>query len=179
MINVEEEILPTRDIALDLMRKLRVPFSVRRHSIKVAENALKIAHKIKKVDVNIHLIEIGALLHDIGRSSTHGFKHALIGGKILKERGFPKKIARICETHILGGLDAEDAKEVGLPVKDYLPETYEEKIVCLADKMTSGSKTVSIQRRFENWFQKYGKSKLLLKSRKRVEKMQKEIKALM
>jgi len=174
-----EDMLPTRDIALDLLRKLRVSFNVKRHSLKVAEKALEIANKIKKVKINKKLVEIGALLHDIGRAKTHGFKHALIGGKILRERGFPKSLARICETHILGGLDKEDAKEVGLPERDYIPQTIEEKIVCLADKMTAGTREVSIRKRFENWFRKYGRSKLLLKSKKRVEKIKKEIEDLM
>ncbi len=127
----------------------------------------------------MNLIEIGALLHDIGRTKTHGFKHALIGGKILKQRGFSIKLARICETHILGGLDKEDAKKVGLPEKNYLPLTLEEKIICLADKHMAGTREVSIQERFNRWFRKYGKTQLLLKSKKNIEKIQKEIEELM
>ena len=175
----KEEILPDREFALELLRTLKIPLSVRRHSEKVADKAIEIANKIKKVKVNLDLIEIGALLHDIGRTKTHGFKHALIGGKILRQRGFSEKLARICETHILGGLDKDDAKDVGLPEKDYLPETLEEKIICLADKQMAGTREVSIQKRFNKWFQKYGKSKILLKSKKRIEKIQKEIEELM
>ncbi len=180
---VKEElsvILPDPEYALDLLRRFKVPFSVRRHSIKVAEKALEIANKIRKVKVDKNLIEIGALLHDIGRSKTHGFRHALIGGKILRERGFPSILARICETHILGGLDKEDAKSLGLPSeKDFLPETLEEKIVCLADKLMAGRREVSIGERFRIWFSKYGKSKILLKSKERIEQIQKELEDLM
>ncbi|TFG04713.1 MAG: HDIG domain-containing protein [Promethearchaeota archaeon] len=172
-------ILPDREFTLELLRELKVPFSVRRHSIKVAEKALEIAKKIKKKEVDIRLVEIGALVHDIGRSKTHGFNHALIGGKILRERGFPEELARICERHILGGLDKEDAQAVGLPPKNFLPVTLEEKIICLADKRLSGKHVVSLQRRFQIWFKKYGKTKILLKAQKRVEKMQKEIQRLM
>ena len=175
----KEEILPDREFALDLLRTLKIPLSVRRHSEKVAEKALEIANKIKKAKVDLDLIEIGALLHDIGRTKTHGFKHALIGGKILRQRGFSEKLARICETHILGGLDKDDAKNFGLPEKDFLPKTLEEKIICLADKQMAGTREVSIQNRFNRWFQKYGKSKILLKSKKRIEKIQKEIEHLM
>lgn len=175
----KEEILPDREFALDLLRTLKIPLSIRRHSEKVADKAMEIANKIKKVKVDLDLIEIGALLHDIGRTKTHGFKHALIGGKILRQRGFSEKLARICETHILGGLDKEDAKNVGLPEKDFLPKTLEEKIICLADKQMAGTREVSIQNRFNRWFQKYGRSKILLKSKKRIEKIQKEIEHLM
>ena len=97
----KEDVLPDRDYVIDLLRKLKIPHSVRRHSEKVAVKALEIANKITKAEVDINLVEIGALLHDIGRTKTHGFKHALIGGKILRKRGFSEQLARICETHIL------------------------------------------------------------------------------
>jgi uncharacterized protein len=172
-------ILPDREFVLELLRELKVPYSVRRHSIEVANKAIEIASKIKKAKVNINLVEVGALLHDVGRAKTHGFKHALIGGKILKERGFPEELARICETHILGGLDKIDSKSVGLPPKNYLPSTLEEKIICLADKRLAGRRVVSLKERFDIWFNKYGKTKILLKAQKRVEKIQKEIESLM
>lgn len=178
MVN-KEDILPDRNFALDLLKRLKIPLSIRRHSEKVADKAMEISRKIKKAKVDMNLIEIGALLHDVGRTKTHSFKHALIGGKILKERGFSEKLSRICETHILGGLDKEDAKEVGLPEKDYLPLTIEEKIICLADKHMAGTREVSINERFNIWFRKYGRSKILLKSKKRIEKIQLEIEELM
>lgn len=175
----KEETLPDRDFVIDLLKMLKIQPSVRRHSEKVAEKALEIAKRIKKEDIDINLIEIGALLHDIGRTKTHGFKHALIGGKILRERGFSDKLAKICERHILGGLDKEDAKKFGLPEKDYLPVSLEEKIICLADKHMAGVREVSIKERFDRWFQKYGKSEILLKSKKRIEKIQEELELLM
>ena len=174
----EHEPLPTRDFAFELLKKLKVPYQVRRHSIKVAEKALEIADKITKAKVNKELIEIGALLHDIGRSKTHSFKHAVIGGKILKQMGLPESLVKICERHILGGLDKEDAVDVGLPEKDYIPQTLEEKIICLADKLTAGTKEVTITQRFEKWFSKYGKTKILIKSHKRIQEIQKEINSL-
>ena len=175
----EHQPLPSNDFAYDLLRILRVPNQVRKHSIKVAEKALEIANKVKKKKVDKNLVEIGALLHDIGRSKTHGFEHALIGGKILKERGLPNQLVRVCETHILGGLEREDANFIGLPEREYLPITLEEKIICLADKLTIGSKEVTIEQRFNKWFSKYGKTNLLLKSKKRIEELQKEIESLM
>lgn len=174
----EHEPLPTRDFAFELLKKLKVPYQVRRHSIKVSEKALEIANKITKVKINKELIEIGALLHDIGRSKTHSFKHAVIGGKILKQMGLPENLVKICERHILGGLDKEDAAEVGLPERDYIPQTLEEKIICLADKLTAGTKEVTITQRFEKWFSKYGKTKILIKSSKRIQEIQKEINSL-
>ena len=178
-METKDDILPDRDFAIELMKKLKLPVSIRFHSLQVAKKALEIANKITKVKLDKDLIEMGALLHDIGRTKTHGFKHALIGGKILRERGFPEKLARICETHILGGLDEEDAVNVGLPKKDYLPVSIEEKIVCMADKHMTGRFEVSIEERFDKWFLKYGRTKILLKAKKRIETIQNEIESLM
>ena len=175
----EGNILPDRNFAIDLLKKLRIDHSIRRHSVKVADKALEIANKITKAKVDMNLIEIGAILHDIGRIETHGFNHALTGGKILRQRAFSEKLARICETHILGGLDKEDAKEFSLPEKDYLPITLEEKIICLADKLIAGTKEVSVEERFNRWFSKYGRSSILLKSKRRIEKIQSELESLM
>lgn len=174
----KEEILPDREFALNLLRELKIHHSVKRHSEMVAEKAIEIGKKIKKVEVDMNLIEIGAILHDIGRARTHNFNHALIGGEILKQRGMSHKLVKICETHILGGLDKEDAKEVGLPEKDYIPSTIEEKIICLADKYIAGTREVTINERIERWFKRYGKTSLLLKCKTRIEKIQKEIEDL-
>jgi uncharacterized protein len=170
--------LPSRDIAFELLKILKVPYQVRRHSLKVSDKALDLAEKITKNSINLELVEIGALLHDVGRSKTHGFKHAIIGGKILRERGFPEELARICETHILGGLDKEEAKKVGLPERDYLPLTLEEKIICLADKHIAGTKDVSIDQRFDKWFSKHGKTQILIIAKERIAAIQKEIENL-
>ncbi|MFX0047670.1 MAG: HDIG domain-containing metalloprotein [Candidatus Hermodarchaeota archaeon] len=173
-----EEILPTSEIAFELLKKLKVPYNVRRHSLKVVDKALELAEKIKLKEIDMDLIEIGSLLHDIGRSKTHGFNHALIGANIIRERGLPEKLAKICETHILGGLDKDDAKQIGLPERDFLPVTLEEKIICLADKYIAGTKEVSIEQRFEKWFNKYGKTRILTKAKERIERIQKELEDL-
>ncbi|MFX1277017.1 MAG: HDIG domain-containing metalloprotein [Promethearchaeota archaeon] len=175
---MNNKITKNREFAIELMRELKLPFSIRYHSHSVAKKALNIANKIKKIELDKNLIEVGALLHDIGRTQTHGFKHGMEGGKILKLHGCSEELIRICETHILGGLDKEDAKKVGLPEKDFLPKTIEEKIVCLADKYMKGTKEVSIDQRFKKWFSKYGRTEILLKSRRRIKKIKSDIEAL-
>jgi uncharacterized protein len=49
--------------------------------------------------------------------------------------------ARICERHTGTGITAEEvvAQKIPLPVRDYCPETPEEKLICLADKFFSKS----------------------------------------
>ena len=59
----------------------------------------------------------------------------------MREEGLPKH-ARVAERHTGVGIHKEDVKrfEIGIPEQDYLPETVEEEIICLADKFFSKSK---------------------------------------
>ncbi len=120
--------------ALKLLEKTGCSKSVIKHSELVSRKSKELAGKIKNNgnEVDVGLCEIGGLLHDIGRSRTHGVKHALEGGKILKNH---PRLKRIAEVHIGGGLPEDEAEKLGLPKKDYTPETVEEKIVCYADKL--------------------------------------------
>ena len=113
----------------------------------MAKIALKTAKRLKKkgFSVDLELVEIGALLHDIGRSKTHTVHHAIVGAKIAEQRGLPKSIVRIIERHVGGGITAQEAEKLGWPVKDYIPETLEEKIVCYADKLVEGNKEVPVE----------------------------------
>ena len=117
------------------------------HCKTVAKIALKIARRLKKkgFNVDLELVEIGALLHDIGRSKTHTVHHAIVGAKIAKQRGLPEPIVKIIERHVGGGITAQEAEKLGWPVKDYIPETLEEKIVCYADKLVEGNKEVPVE----------------------------------
>jgi len=105
------------------------------HSIAVSRKAVEIAERIKKkgVNVDVRLVKIGGLLHDIGRSVTHGIKHGYYGSLILRSLGC-YKLARIAERHIGAGITKEEAEKLGLPKRDFIPKTLEEKIVAYADK---------------------------------------------
>ncbi|MHA2298302.1 MAG: HD domain-containing protein [Candidatus Hodarchaeales archaeon] len=106
------------------------------HAIQVSRMAEYIGKRIKEngIDVNIKLITIGGLLHDIGRSKTHELDHGVEGGKILRTLG-EVSLAEIAERHIGSGFPRKEAIRVNLPNKDYLPVTLEQKIVCYADKL--------------------------------------------
>jgi len=88
-----------------------------------------------KVHIDLDLVRAGALLHDIGRGRTHGIRHAVAGAELARELGLPEELALIIERHIGAGIESEEAKRLGLPPKDYLPLTVEEKIVAHADNL--------------------------------------------
>ncbi len=130
-----------------LLHELHVPEGVTAHARKVAGLAHSIGLTLRGRGhpVDLGLVEAGALLHDVGRSRTHGLDHAGVGAALLRERGVPEAVCLIVERHTGGGIDAQEARRLGLPVRDYTPETLEERIVCHADNLVDGSRRQKVQ----------------------------------
>lgn len=59
--------------------------------------------------------------------------------------GMDERIIRIIERHIGAGISADEARAMGLPYKDYLPISPEEKIVAHADNLLIGSRITSFE----------------------------------
>lgn len=140
--------LPTRKEALGFLVKTGCSQGVVRHAKAVAVLAVEIAEACLKggLEVDIQLVEIGALLHDIGRSKTHSINHVIVGVEIAKSLGLPDSVVSIIERHAGSGISKDEAKKLGWPVKDYIPQTLEERIVTYADKLIEGLRRVSIER---------------------------------
>ncbi|MFU8766094.1 MAG: HDIG domain-containing metalloprotein [Candidatus Methanoperedens sp.] len=98
-----------------------------------------------RVEIDIDAVYIGALLHDIGRSKTHGLRHAVEGAEMAIGMGLDYKIVNIIERHIGGGIPGEEAVVIGLPEKDYIPVSIEEKLVAHADNLFSGSQLCTME----------------------------------
>ncbi|AEA46626.1 TIGR00295 family protein [Archaeoglobus veneficus] len=130
-----------------LWDKYNLPENVRMHCRAVAELAVRIAEaaRVRGYDVDIEAVRLGALLHDIGRAYSHGLDHFVISGEILRKEGLDEKIIRIAERHFSSGITAEEAKALGLPAKDFMPETLEEKIVAFADNLIFGDRVGSFE----------------------------------
>ena len=64
----------------------------------------------------------------MGKATTHEIEHGKIGAEMGKRLGLSQAITDIMEKHIRGGLTEDEARELGLPVKDYTLKTLEEKI---------------------------------------------------
>lgn len=136
------EKLPKRDECLRLLKEHGCDAEVIAHCEAVAALAVRIA---KKCRAKADLVEAGALLHDIGRCRSHAMSHAIEGAKIAKELDLPDALAKIIERHIGGGITAKEATKLGLPKKDYTPQTLEEKIVAHADNLVSGTRRTGIE----------------------------------
>jgi uncharacterized protein len=103
------------------------------------------ACKEEGLKVDLELVEIGALLHDIGRSKTHTVQHAIVGADISKAAGLPEPVISIIKRHVGGGITTSEAEKLGWPKDVYVPKTLEEKIVSYADKLVENSKRVPIE----------------------------------
>jgi uncharacterized protein (TIGR00295 family) len=138
--------IPTPAECIKLLEKNGCSDEVIRHCKAVRDVAVRMA---KKANADVKLVEAGALLHDIGRSKTHDIRHAIEGVKIAKKLNLPENIIKIIERHIGAGLSASQAKKLGLPEKDFIPETLEEKIVCHADNLIEKDRRQTVEKQIE------------------------------
>ena len=122
-----------------------------KHSRQVADEALEIAHR-KGLRLDDEDIVNAAMVHDIGIFMTnapgihcHGpepyLRHGVIGAALMREAGDNEALARVAERHTGAGITAEEISrgDLPLPVRDLVPETLLERLICYADKFYSKS----------------------------------------
>jgi uncharacterized protein len=143
--------IPSREEALKMLKQAGVPPHIIDHCLLVTKIALRFAEafRAKGYEVDLPLIEAGAILHDIGRSQSHGMDHGAVGGIFVRKLGISENIARIVERHVGAGITEDEAKKNHLPKGSYMPETYEEKIVTYSDKLVEGDREVGIEREID------------------------------
>lgn len=158
---------------IDVLRAAGVSEDDITHSVHVAEKALEIACRIGGDGINQELVGRGALFHDLGKSKTHEMEHGKIGAELGCKLGLPREICDIMEKHIRGGLTAPEARELGLPIKDYTLRQLEERIIIYADRLVDiihdGIVKISSESEAEDRFEdilrtypKYGKNEITL-----------------
>ena len=138
--------LPSREQAIEILRKNQCSTRVINHCQAVAALAVELSKQLetKNCKVDLELVEIGALLHDLGRSKTHTVDHAIVGAKIAESLALPQPVISIIKRHVGAGITAQEAQWLGWPKDVYVPATLEEKIVSYADKLIDGSRKVPI-----------------------------------
>ena len=125
-----------------LLRDAGCSEKVLAHCKAVYDVALEYAQRDTLVAVD--LVREGAMLHDIGRGSSHTILHAQRGADLLRAQGISEEVARIVECHTGAGLTADECTLLGLSPRDCIPRTTEEKIVTHADNLIEGRKRVII-----------------------------------
>jgi putative nucleotidyltransferase with HDIG domain len=118
-----------------------------RHSKLVADVALLIARKLNAsgCQLDLDLVEAGALLHDITKSISLETKenHAHTGGELLASLGYPA-VASIVRQHIV--LD---------PERLHPDAITEAELVNYADKRVKHEEVVGIEERFQDIKERY------------------------
>ena len=131
--------LPSREECMELLKRENTPENIIRHTLVVNKIAVFLAKKLKEKgeNVNIDLVDRASLLHDIKKWESIQNKtdasHGEIGENFLKDR-YPE-IAELVRKHML--YEVVDLK------------TWEEKIICYADKRVNHDKIVSLKQRFD------------------------------
>ena len=92
------EKLPSSKTALKLLSESGCSKRVIAHCKAVSALAVKFANSCKNngLEVDVELVEVGALLHDIGRSKTHDVNHVIIGVEIAQSLN----LLRLCPSFL-------------------------------------------------------------------------------
>ena len=121
-----------------------------RHGEQVAQKSLEIAAAVNKhSEIDLLFLEQAAMLHDIGIFMTdapaigcfgshHYLCHGFLGRELLDDLGFPDH-ALVAERHTGAGITELNIREknLPLPLRDMVPLSVEEIIICVADKFFS------------------------------------------
>jgi tRNA (cytidine56-2'-O)-methyltransferase len=154
-------LLPSPDQCIQYLRDAGCSEDVITHCKAVRSFAVLIA---EKAGADCMLVEAGALLHDIGRSRSQGMRHAIEGASIAKDLGLPRELVLIIERHMGAGIPRAEAVRLGLPEKDYVPRTLEEKIVAHADNLIDYDHRQPVEKEIKK-AQSKGRAQLALRLR--------------
>lgn len=105
------------------------------------------AMEFSRAPADRDIVAAGAMLHDIGRATTHSIAHGQAGAETCRDFGFPEDICRIVERHIGAGMTADECAILNLIPRNCVPITLEEKIVAHADNLVRGRHEISIEAR--------------------------------
>jgi uncharacterized protein len=87
--------------------------------------------------------------------------HGVEGHNLLLKLGHEEE-AFVCASHILFGLEASEAVQFGLPARDFIPRTIEQRIVPLVDLMVEDVQPTTLDRRFLSLRKRYVENSFLI-----------------
>ncbi len=144
------DFIPSRDICLTLMDQHGMLPQIKDHSLQVARVALGLGHHLMThyPDLNLTLVEAGALLHDIAKTEclkTRG-NHVSVGEEMVRAMGY-ESVARIVAQHV--------RLENAYYQSGRIDETV---LVHYADKRVPHEEVVDLEERFQYLKRTYGRS---------------------
>jgi tRNA (cytidine56-2'-O)-methyltransferase len=88
---------PNEQECIEILRSQGAPDRVIKHVCKVMVLAVAIA---ERCGADVELVRAGGLLHDVGRTRTHGIRHAVEGAAIARSLGLPERLVLVIQKHI-------------------------------------------------------------------------------
>jgi uncharacterized protein len=138
------------------------------HCVEVSAASRNLAELISERGhpVDVELAAVLGLLHDLGRSRGHNLRHGIEGYLLARAEGYGQE-GRICLVHILKGRTLEKGVELGMLTEHELRELktgnqrydrliLEEKIVCVADALTSETRLATVEEKYGDIRRRYG-----------------------
>jgi uncharacterized protein len=158
--------IPTREECLRLMEQFGMLENIISHSMEVAKVALFLSAELNKKGqrIDIPLIEAASLLHDLTKTQCLKTRedHAVTGAQLLKKMGY-ERVGQVVAEHI----QVSEGKNSSW--------ISEEEVVNYADKRVQHDRIVSLEERFSDLKDRYGKGKWTLNQLERLEKSTLEI----
>lgn len=153
--------IPTREECLKLMGQYGMLENIIHHSLEVARVALFLSAELKKKgqDIDLGLVEAASLLHDLAKTDCLKTKedHAQAGSQLLESMGYGK-VGEIVAQHVRLHQEGD-------------PSTVSEvEIVNYADKRVMHDRVVSLEERFRDLKERYGRNQSAIDYLERLEK---------
>ena len=147
--------LPTRRQCLALMEAHCMLANIREHSFRVMEVAVFLGERLVAAGFSLHLrlIEMGALLHDLGKSPCLGtpHNHAEWGAAVLDDLGY-LDLAQVVREHVhLNSVSADPRLMREVEVVNY------------ADKRVLHTRVVTLEERVADLQVRYGRNEEALR----------------
>ena len=138
--------IPSKKECLKILKSNKAPSNIIAHVKVVCDFSMKVVDLLEKrgIKVNRKLVAAGTLLHDIKKLEPG--EHEIEGAKLIESMGYPE-VSLLIKKH---GLKHSHEAE-------FIPQTWEEKIVFYSDKRVKHDKVVGVDERFEYIKQRYKK----------------------
>jgi len=142
--------IPTREECFRLMSQYGMLDHIMHHSIEVAKVALFLSAELNKKGqrINLGLVEAASLLHDLTKTVCFKTKedHAQTGSQLLREMGY-ERVGEVVAEHVVLSKEKDPSS------------VSEEEVVNYADKRVQHDRIVSLEERFSDLMDRYGKGK--------------------
>lgn len=140
--------IPTKEECLKLMGQYGMLPNIIHHCLEVAKVALFLSAELNKKGqkIDLDLVEAASLLHDLAKTGCLQTKedHAQMGSQLLKGMGY-ERVGEVVARHVWLGKEGDSST------------VSEEEIVNYADKRVRHDRIVSLEERFKDLIERYGK----------------------